>query len=741
MVTSSANAIRQLISPVKNAYNSIKNIMQNIYQNRIMMDLEILFEQMVENVKLARRYGFPKYQGAYDEDIKASMNMLRWATSDIDRVHNTMHHYRFWGKFITQDVVEPIVSAAGAIATLASAGAAAPMATLIDLIVKAINRYALIAADVSALQAVVFYVPQISVYAQEAMQNAFGRYNAALVEQVSLQREFWKLRIFSPVEALAADTLGLMVGRGARGERYLGLPGAAFWEDDSLGAKILRLDPSQGPMQVMFYGSGTGPYRIELLRVDSTGQETLMRSWQGLASPQMRARLLLDPVRPEAAALEPEPPARALVLYDTLEIGAQARLRLLQPRLWRVQLRYQGQALYPPHQGRVQVEQPEIASALLRGDSLLIEPRRPGRTRLIIEADGLRRTVELFVHGMLLTGTLERERYQPGETLRFFGELLTDGGQTVANAPVQLQLQVADSVRTWTVRTDAQGRWQLSWTLSASTPAGSGYIRARYGPLADSTWTEVVRFFSVLRSESEPVVRGELRLQNRPVAQLQVSRDALSGLAPRLELSRADTVRIFLFLQPSYRILGPLVAYNLVDAASIERPELRDRIKVRLYVAGADSAIRGTRRILFWPQRLFTTPEEIGPDYARASWAEVSLGAREGFLLLVERNTATTVAQETSPEVPERLELAPAYPNPFRDVTTIRFGLPRAERVWLELYDLLGRRVRVLLDGELRSAGWHSVQLRAQELASGVYLYRLRTEKEALPAGKLILVR
>jgi hypothetical protein len=63
-------------------------------------------------------------------------------------------------------------------------------------------------------------------------------------------------------------------------------------------------------------------------------------------------------------------------------------------------------------------------------------------------------------------------------------------------------------------------------------------------------------------------------------------------------------------------------------------------------------------------------------------------------------------------------------PNPFNPATSIRFNLPSAMDVRLEVYDLRGRLVSTLVDGTL-SAGPHEVTFRGEELASGVYMYRL----------------
>ena len=86
--------------------------------------------------------------------------------------------------------------------------------------------------------------------------------------------------------------------------------------------------------------------------------------------------------------------------------------------------------------------------------------------------------------------------------------------------------------------------------------------------------------------------------------------------------------------------------------------------------------------------------------------------------------TGTATDLETTLGVPADFVLDQNYPNPFNPTTTIRFALPQAEAVRLAVYDMLGREVRVLIDGPL-SAGQHTATFEAGALASGMYLYRI----------------
>ncbi len=79
---------------------------------------------------------------------------------------------------------------------------------------------------------------------------------------------------------------------------------------------------------------------------------------------------------------------------------------------------------------------------------------------------------------------------------------------------------------------------------------------------------------------------------------------------------------------------------------------------------------------------------------------------------------------ETAPDIPADYTLNEAYPNPFNATTTISYNLPIAGNVKLQVYNLLGQRVAVLVDGNLDS-GEHTVTWDASDYSSGVYFYKL----------------
>ena len=78
---------------------------------------------------------------------------------------------------------------------------------------------------------------------------------------------------------------------------------------------------------------------------------------------------------------------------------------------------------------------------------------------------------------------------------------------------------------------------------------------------------------------------------------------------------------------------------------------------------------------------------------------------------------------------PEVFSLADNYPNPFNPETTIKYALPEAVDVRLDIYNSVGQRVRTLVDA-WKTAGSHAAVWDGRDdsgasLASGVYIYRL----------------
>jgi hypothetical protein len=83
--------------------------------------------------------------------------------------------------------------------------------------------------------------------------------------------------------------------------------------------------------------------------------------------------------------------------------------------------------------------------------------------------------------------------------------------------------------------------------------------------------------------------------------------------------------------------------------------------------------------------------------------------------------------------------LSQNYPNPFNPTTTINFSIPKSGLVRIKIYDVLGREIRTLVNGE-KPAGNYSVQFTGSNLSSGVYFYRMQSGNY-VQTKKLVLLK
>ncbi len=95
----------------------------------------------------------------------------------------------------------------------------------------------------------------------------------------------------------------------------------------------------------------------------------------------------------------------------------------------------------------------------------------------------------------------------------------------------------------------------------------------------------------------------------------------------------------------------------------------------------------------------------------------LSFPAIQGLLTVVHQNGVGAI--------PKTFALRQNFPNPFNPSTIIQYDLPERAEVVLQVYDVLGRKVRTLTDN-MEQAGTHEVSFDASDLASGVYFCRLK---------------
>jgi len=94
--------------------------------------------------------------------------------------------------------------------------------------------------------------------------------------------------------------------------------------------------------------------------------------------------------------------------------------------------------------------------------------------------------------------------------------------------------------------------------------------------------------------------------------------------------------------------------------------------------------------------------------------------------------------------IPDVFALHQNYPNPFNPVTTIRFDVPQENHIRMDIYNILGQRVRTLVNSDMQ-AGYHTIRWNGtndmgKPLSSGMYIYRIHSS-EFTSVKKLVLMK
>ncbi len=109
--------------------------------------------------------------------------------------------------------------------------------------------------------------------------------------------------------------------------------------------------------------------------------------------------------------------------------------------------------------------------------------------------------------------------------------------------------------------------------------------------------------------------------------------------------------------------------------------------------------------------------------------------ADSGGVLVIDNIVTSVIGTEKSNSI-----TLTAYPNPFSDRTTISYDLPKASNISLKIIDLSGRELRQIYHNQFQPEGKHSVEIRKDELAKGVYLCELSYGAERY-STRLVVVK
>ncbi len=176
---------------------------------------------------------------------------------------------------------------------------------------------------------------------------------------------------------------------------------------------------------------------------------------------------------------------------------------------------------------------------------------------------------------------------------------------------------------------------------------------------------------------------------------------------------------------------GSQIAAYTTDGQIVGVGNFRDG-KCGIAVWGAETGKHGLQPEQPFELRLWDAGKDCESDL---SVTTLRMGG--GLVYEVDGLTVMDVSVTSTP--PDNYFLSEAFPNPFNNRTTVKYGLPEAGTVYLTIYDLSGRIVMEFVSGE-QSAGIHELDINCTDLTSGIYMLSMNSNRMNF-TQKLVLVK
>jgi len=165
-------------------------------------------------------------------------------------------------------------------------------------------------------------------------------------------------------------------------------------------------------------------------------------------------------------------------------------------------------------------------------------------------------------------------------------------------------------------------------------------------------------------------------------------------------------------------------------------------------IEGADDYILQAADSNYWPTDIKYDPENDGTTIGSLGvcehWNNVeekkysrNLNIGEGIELIFIEKKTTSIEDI---DIPAAFMLYQNYPNPFNPTTNISFTIPRSGNAALKIYDVLGKEVATLFNGEAEAGKLYNLKFDASRFASGVYISRLEFDNHQL-TKKMVLMK
>ena len=180
-------------------------------------------------------------------------------------------------------------------------------------------------------------------------------------------------------------------------------------------------------------------------------------------------------------------------------------------------------------------------------------------------------------------------------------------------------------------------------------------------------------------------------------------------------------------------ILTGSIYPNLSDTLALKKPLSNNFCDSYLAISAAEDAGGRLFRQQFPSTVIWALISKIpaAPDTTKPYWTFVYFDPQSYYTLVIIIDGITCTLPpigigSNSSNLPDKYLLYQNYPNPFNPMTKIEYAIPKQGFVSLKIYDLLGREVANLVNGEM-APGYYRIDFNGSNLASGVYFYRLQS--------------
>jgi len=131
------------------------------------------------------------------------------------------------------------------------------------------------------------------------------------------------------------------------------------------------------------------------------------------------------------------------------------------------------------------------------------------------------------------------------------------------------------------------------------------------------------------------------------------------------------------------------------------------------------------------PAKAYPVANELKLPLPGRSVQFILLESGENYVTGIDRNRVVKA---------EHFQLYQNYPNPFNPATMISYTIPHEAMVSIDVFDLTGQAVKILIRDEIKSAGNYTVLFNAADLPSGNYFYRLKAD-EIVTTKKMLIIK